>query len=235
MTQDWDKSVVFCAVETRYKAVSYVTVLWATWYQNALCWAGQGLVLHNCRLHYYSNLKDLHQRDVQHFKIVSLHRWLEMHVDLSVCSEISSDLEYRKENRISILRLIDRSIVLIGWDYIYELRPPMDLLFIPQVIYENGEPWLNVIDRGKVLIRIPELPGNSARSHLVASRRNGRWWIWPCEVFCSYFPNDFTCRKILRPGASGFTSPPKEVVLPLKIHRLGRLWTREPWIQWQAC
>jgi hypothetical protein len=40
--------------------------------------------------------------------------------------------------------------------------------------------------------------------------------------------SDFcTFRKILRPGASGFTSVPKECVLPtfitLKIHRLGRV------------
>jgi hypothetical protein len=37
-----------------------------------------------------------------------------------------------------------------------------------------------------------------------------------------------TCRKMLRHGASGFTSPPKEGVLrisiALKIHRFGRVW-----------
>jgi hypothetical protein len=52
-----------------------------------------------------------------------------------------------------------------------------------------------------------------------------------------YVKGSFTCRKILRHGTSGFTSHPKEGVLRIfivKIHRLGRLWTREPWVQWQA-
>jgi len=30
--------------------------------------------------------------------------------------------------------------------YVYELRPPTGLLFIPQLIYEHGEPWWNDID-----------------------------------------------------------------------------------------
>jgi hypothetical protein len=30
-----------------------------------------------------------------------------------------------------------------------ELRPPTGLLFIPQVIYEHGEPWWNYTDREK--------------------------------------------------------------------------------------
>jgi hypothetical protein len=35
------------------------------------------------------------------------------------------------------------------WDYVSELRPPTGLLFIPQMIYECGEPrWID-IDRGK--------------------------------------------------------------------------------------
>jgi hypothetical protein len=42
----------------------------------------------------------------------------------------------------------------------------------------------------------------------------------------------------LRHGTDGFTSRPKEGVLrilsPLKSILLGRVWTREPWVQWQA-
>jgi hypothetical protein len=37
----------------------------------------------------------------------------------------------------------------MGWDYVSELRPPTDLLFIPQVMYEYGEPRWNDTDRGK--------------------------------------------------------------------------------------
>jgi hypothetical protein len=32
-------------------------------------------------------------------------------------------------------------IMLMGCDYISELRPPTGLLFIPLVIYEHGETW----------------------------------------------------------------------------------------------
>jgi hypothetical protein len=34
------------------------------------------------------------------------------------------------------------------WDNVSELRLPADLLFIPLVIYEHGDPWWNDIDRG---------------------------------------------------------------------------------------
>jgi hypothetical protein len=44
------------------------------------------------------------------------------------------------------------------------------------------------------------------------------------QAFCSHLHVMFTCRKVLRHGASGFTSHPKEGVLrilsPLKIHCL---------------
>jgi hypothetical protein len=37
---------------------------------------------------------------------------------------------------------------------------PAGVLFIPKVIYEYGEPWWNDVDRGKLSICPPELPGN---------------------------------------------------------------------------
>jgi hypothetical protein len=39
--------------------------------------------------------------------------------------------------------------MLMGEDYVCELQPPTSLLFIPQMIYEYGEPWWNDIDRRK--------------------------------------------------------------------------------------
>jgi hypothetical protein len=48
--------------------------------------------------------------------------------------------------------------MLMRWDYVSELRPT-GLLFIPQVIYEHGEPWWNAIDRGNLLIRPTDLSG----------------------------------------------------------------------------
>jgi hypothetical protein len=45
----------------------------------------------------------------------------------------------------------------IGLDYISKLRPPTGLLFIPQAIYECGQPWRNDTERRNLLIRPPEL------------------------------------------------------------------------------
>jgi hypothetical protein len=65
--------------------------------------------------------------------------------------------------------------------------------------------------------------------------KNGRW-ILPTSTLRArrvllHFVN-------LRHGIDGYTSPPKEGVLrllsPLKSIVLGRVWTREPWVQWQA-
>jgi hypothetical protein len=46
----------------------------------------------------------------------------------------------------------------------------MGLLFVPQVIYDHGETWLNDINTGKLQICPPELPGKPTSSHLVAKR-----------------------------------------------------------------
>jgi hypothetical protein len=35
------------------------------------------------------------------------------------------------------------------WDDVFELQPPMALLFIPQTIYEYGDSWRNDTDRWK--------------------------------------------------------------------------------------
>jgi hypothetical protein len=50
-------------------------------------------------------------------------------------------------------------IMPMGRDYVSELRPPTGLLFIPQVIYEHGEPWWNCIHRGNLILP-PDLSGN---------------------------------------------------------------------------
>jgi hypothetical protein len=52
------------------------------------------------------------------------------------------------------------------------------------------------------------------------------------------FKRFLTCRKTLRHGTSGFSSHPKEGVLwifiVLKIHRHGRVRTRNFCVQWQG-
>jgi hypothetical protein len=37
----------------------------------------------------------------------------------------------------------------MGWNYIYELHPSTGVLFIPQIIYECGDPRWNDADSGK--------------------------------------------------------------------------------------
>jgi hypothetical protein len=63
------------------------------------------------------------------------------------------------------------------------------------------------------------------QKHLVSKQGVGDKspWIVPTKYLCHTPQGSLTCRKILRRGANGFTSPPKEVVLwafiVLKIHR----------------
>jgi hypothetical protein len=51
-------------------------------------------------------------------------------------------------------------IMSMGLNYVLELPPQTGLLFIPQMLYEHGGTWWNDVDRGKLLIRPPELSGN---------------------------------------------------------------------------
>jgi hypothetical protein len=94
-----------------------------------------------------------------------------------------------------ILRQISVIIMVMsmGWDYISELLPLTDLLFIPNVIHEHGEPWWNDINIGKLQIPSPELSGNPVSRRLVASRKNWRrkWLIWPRDVFLFIPESDF--------------------------------------------
>jgi hypothetical protein len=56
----------------------------------------------------------------------------------------------------------------MGRKYVSELRLQTGLLFILQMIYEHGESQWNDIDKGKLLIRPPELspilPAESSNS-----------------------------------------------------------------------
>jgi hypothetical protein len=113
----------------------------------------------------------------------------------------------------------------MGLHYFSELRPTMDLFFIPQVIM-SMENHRGMISTGENLWfdNQRDLSGETTSSHLVAKQRN-----WAKEiinlalrrVFVHTWKGFLTCRKILRHGANGFTSTPKEGVLriiwPLKI------------------
>jgi hypothetical protein len=68
-------------------------------------------------------------------------------------------------------------IVLMGRDYVSELRPPTGLLFIP-----HGEPWWNDIDKEKLLICPPEIFGNPTSSLLVASQEKLGEGNYKCSI-----------------------------------------------------
>jgi hypothetical protein len=126
---------------------------------------------------------------------------------------------------------------MMGWDYVSELWPPSGLLFIPQVMCEHGEPWWWWCQLGIT-------PDSSTRAlcqsyqqrHLEkVGRMDEGVRILPIRIwnisrdlqhavkswdFQLYFQSEGKC-------AVDFLSP-------LKIHCLGRLWTRDPWVQWQA-
>jgi hypothetical protein len=79
----------------------------------------------------------------------------------------------------------------MGRDYASELRPPTGLLFIPQVIYEYGEPRCNDINRenrkisekiAPLTFRSPQIPYGVSRARTRASTVTGRRltvWVMP--------------------------------------------------------
>jgi hypothetical protein len=98
---------------------------------------------------------------------------------LSTTDPTWTDVGFRGErpatNHLAMAQPLMMTIIIIimfvWWD-VSELRPPTGLLFIPQAIYEHGEPWWNVVERQKLLTCSPEQ--SYQQRHVVASRRNGK-------------------------------------------------------------
>jgi hypothetical protein len=81
-------------------------------------------------------------------------------------------------------------IMSMWWDYVPERRPPTDLLFINQVVYEYGKSWWNDTGRRNLLSRPPELSGYPTSSHLVAKQEElgeGSNEFGLTKYLCSYF------------------------------------------------
>jgi hypothetical protein len=122
-------------------------------------------------------------------------------------------------------------IMCMGRDYVSKLLPPAGLLFILRW-YMSME---NLIER----YRLRKTAISSARPlwksyqqscSMKQEERVKRIWIWPCEEFfhaCKrFFVPDMWPLALLplrRKVYCGFLSP-------WKTHRLGRVWTREPWM-----
>jgi hypothetical protein len=77
----------------------------------------------------------------------------------------------------------------VGWEYVSELWSPMDLLFIPKMIHEHGEPWWNAIYKGKAKNSEKKIYHSATSSTInlhgltwaltCASNVNGHWLtIW---------------------------------------------------------
>jgi hypothetical protein len=82
------------------------------------------------------------------------------------------------------------------------------------VIYEHEGPWWNDIDKEKILIRPPEISGNTNNSFLVAQQDE-----LAKEITNFAFRSiSFILRGVAdATWADGFTSPPKEGVLRIII------------------
>jgi hypothetical protein len=128
-------------------------------------------------------------------------------------------------------------LIMMGWEYVSELRPPTGLFFIPRVICEHGEPWW-------WWRRLEITPDSSNRAvwqsyHLRHLGKIGgmdegvrilRTSIWNTSrdllhAVKSYDMGPAALLRMPRNVCCGFLSP-------LKFHRLGRIWTRDPWVQW---
>jgi hypothetical protein len=101
-----------------------------------------------------------------------------------------------------------------------ELLPPTCLLFIPQEIYELGEPWGNDTDRVRHLIDPPGLWQSYQHIYLVAKQEELAKKIINLAlqiIFVHTSKGYLTCCKMLRHGADCFTSSRNEGVLRIFI------------------
>jgi hypothetical protein len=96
---------------------------------------------------------------------------------------------------------------------------------------------MNFVLKRQLLTCPPEVPGNTTKSSSSNAGGTGKG-NYEFSLTKYLFQWSLKCRKTLQYGADGFTSPPKEVVLRivivLKTIVFGRVWTREPWVQWQT-
>jgi hypothetical protein len=133
------------------------------------------------------------------------------------------------------------TMMSMGCDYVPELR------LNPERVYSSCPRWYMSMEKhGGMMSAEENFWFVHQRSHSILlaessgskqeERAKGMMNL-ASRSFLFILANYFTCHIILRHGTSGFTSPPKEGMLlisPLKIHRLCRVWTREPWVKRQA-
>jgi hypothetical protein len=126
-------------------------------------------------------------------------------------------------------------LIMMVWDYVSELRPPTGLFFIRRMICEHGELWWW---RCRLDSSTRELWQSYYQRHLGEEEGMDEGVrilpisIWNTSRDLQYAVKSYdlgppSLLPIQRNVCCGFLSP-------LKIHRFGRVWTREPWVQWQV-
>jgi hypothetical protein len=105
--------------------------------------------------------------------------------DVMPCSPIDIDLTFR--------RCLVMMIMSVGLYHVSELWIPVGILFIPQVIYDNGEPWW-MISTGE---NFPSVHQNALwqsyqQSYLVANQEVlGEGNVGFCVQSISFIPVEF--------------------------------------------
>jgi hypothetical protein len=143
---------------------------------------------------------------------------------------------------ITIMTII--MIMLMGWGYVSELWPERGLLFAPQMMmYEHGELWCNDVDREKTpwFVYHSTLWQSYHQCHLIGNQGghgevDDEFSLWSTFfTLRSYFTHAV---KSCVMGPTGLLPLRRKVwhvfLSPFKIHSLGRVWTRELWVQWQT-
>jgi hypothetical protein len=103
---------------------------------------------------------------------------------------------YISLDRFRVTAWNDQLCDLLAWHFHVDgvrLRPSAGPLFIPQMIYEYGEPLWNDMDRSKLLIRPPDLWQFYQQSYLVENQEEHGEGIvkFTYEVLLSYFGRFF--------------------------------------------
>jgi hypothetical protein len=90
---------------------------------------------------------------------------------LAICSDIQSPAMVNVLKRSVYRVLMFMLLMSMGWDDVSELWLPVGLLFIPQMMYECGEPWWNGIDRAKP----KNVERNLSQCHYVRLKSHMDW------------------------------------------------------------
>jgi hypothetical protein len=136
------------------------------------------------------------------------------------------------------LQRLTEWLIMMGWDWRLRTGAITGLLFIPRVNV-SGESWW-------WWCRLGITPGLSTRARWQSYQQRHLERVWGMdEGMKIYVFSIFDTSTDLLHAVNSYDMGPS-ALLPirrnvccgflssLKIHRLSRVWTRDPWVQWQA-